>query len=75
MKRNISIDQRLTDMGRNPKEKSQFSIDVKGGEKNIGMEMKRRCMRTGGDNMSMSLVIFVSKCLIVESLVVERCKF
>jgi hypothetical protein len=34
MKRNISRDQRLTDRGSNPKEKSSFSIDVKGGEKN-----------------------------------------
>jgi hypothetical protein len=68
MKRNISRDQRLTDRGRNPKEKSSFSIDVKGGEKNRGMEEKRhedrgsQHMKTGGANMSMSVSIVVSKC-------------
>jgi hypothetical protein len=60
MKRNINRDQRLTDRGRIPKEKSSFSIDVKGGEKNRGMERKRRGMKTGGANMSMISV--VSKC-------------
>jgi hypothetical protein len=57
MKRNISRDQRLTDRGSNPKEKSPFSIDVKGGEKNRGMETKRRGMKTGGASMSMSVSI------------------
>jgi hypothetical protein len=41
MKRNIIRDQRLTDKGNIPKEKSPFSIDVKVGVKNIGMETKR----------------------------------
>jgi hypothetical protein len=53
MKRNISRDQRLIDRGSIPKENSSFSIDVKGGEKNKGMERKRRVMKTGGSNMSM----------------------
>jgi hypothetical protein len=60
MKRNISRDQRLTDRGSIPKEKSSFSIDVKGGEKNRGMERKRRGMKIGGANMSKRSV--VSKC-------------
>jgi hypothetical protein len=47
MKRNISRDQRLTDNGSIPKEKSPFSIYVKGGDKNRGMEMKRRGMKIG----------------------------
>jgi hypothetical protein len=50
MKRNISRDQRLTDRGSNPKEKSSFAIDVKGGEKTRGMERKRRGMKTGEPN-------------------------
>jgi hypothetical protein len=37
MKRNISRYQRLIDRGRNPKEKSPFAIDVKGGDKNRGI--------------------------------------
>jgi hypothetical protein len=60
MKRNISRDQKLTDRGRIPKEKSSFSIDDKGGEKNIGMERKTRGMKTGGYSMSNKSV--VSKC-------------
>ena len=68
MKINIIRDQRLTDRGRSPKDKSSFSIDVKGGKKNIGMEEKRhedggrQHMKTGGDNMSMSVAIVVSNC-------------
>jgi hypothetical protein len=54
MKRNISTDQRLINRGRNPKEKSPFAIDVKGGDKNRGMETKRRGMKIGGAIMSMS---------------------
>jgi hypothetical protein len=57
MKRNINRDQRLTDMGSIPKEKSPFVIDIKGGEKNRGVEMKRRGMKTGGASMSMSVAI------------------
>jgi hypothetical protein len=44
--------------GSNPKEKLPFSIDVKRGEKNIGMGMKRRGMKTGGANMSMGSVVY-----------------
>jgi hypothetical protein len=57
MKRNISRDKRLTNRRISPKDKSLFYIDVKGGEKNRGMEMKRRGMKTGGANMSMSVSI------------------
>jgi hypothetical protein len=53
MKRNISKDRRLTDRGRSPKEKSSFTINVKGGEKNIGMERKKRGMKTGEAGTSM----------------------
>jgi hypothetical protein len=41
MKININRDKRLSDRGSIPMEKSSFSIDVKGGEKNRGMEDKR----------------------------------
>jgi hypothetical protein len=62
MKRNISRDQRIRDSGRSPNEKSYFSIYVKEGEKNRGMERKRRGVKIGGANMSMSVSIVVSKC-------------
>jgi hypothetical protein len=55
MKRNISRDHRLTDKRNSLKDKSPFSINFKGGEKNRGMEMKRRGMKTWGSNMSMSV--------------------
>jgi hypothetical protein len=61
MKININKDQRLTDRGSNPKEKSSFSIDVKGREKNISMEEKRhddrgiQHMKICGVDMSMSV--------------------
>jgi hypothetical protein len=58
MKRSISRDHRLTNKGRSPKEKSPFSIDVKGGEKNRGMETKRRGMKIGGANMSMRSLVY-----------------
>jgi hypothetical protein len=51
---------RLTDRGRIPKKNSSISIDFKGGEKNIGMERKRTCMKIGGASMRMRIV--VSKC-------------
>jgi hypothetical protein len=60
MKRNISRDQRLKYRERNPKEKPPFSIDVKGGEKIRGMEMKRRGMNTRGASMSMSVLLCLS---------------
>jgi hypothetical protein len=56
----INRDHRLTDRGSSPKEKSTFSIDVKGGEKSMGMKMKRRGMNIAGVGMSMRSV--VSKC-------------
>jgi hypothetical protein len=60
MKRNIIRDQRLTNRGSIPKENSSFAIDVKGGDKNRGMERKRRGMKIGGSNMCKKSV--VSKC-------------
>jgi hypothetical protein len=42
MKRNINRYQRMTDRGIIPKEKSPFTIDVKGREKNIGMKRNKR---------------------------------
>jgi len=68
MKRDISRYQRLTNRGSIPKENTLFSIDIKWREKNIGIEEKkhkyrgRQHMKTGGDNMNMSVSIFVSKC-------------
>jgi hypothetical protein len=68
MKRNINNNQGIIDRGSNPKENSSFSIDIKGGEKNRGMEEKRRedrgrqHMNIGRANMSMSVSIVVSKC-------------
>jgi hypothetical protein len=63
MKRNINKDLMLTEKGSIPKEKSSFSIDVKGGEKNRGMERKRRDMKIGGARMSMSVNHFYVLCL------------
>jgi len=60
VKRNTSRDKRLTYKGSNPKEKSSFSIDDKGGEKNRGMERRIRGMKTGRNNMRKRSV--VSKC-------------
>jgi hypothetical protein len=60
MKRNISRYQRLTDRGSIPKEKSPFSIDVKGGEKNRGMERKRRSMKTRGVQHEHDCLTFLS---------------
>jgi hypothetical protein len=68
----IGRDERPTDRGSNPKEKSLFSIDVKGVEKNRGMEDKRhedrgsQHMNTGGVSMSMIVSMAFFKLLVVE---------
>jgi hypothetical protein len=65
MKRNISRDERLIDRVSIPKEKSSLSINVKGGEKNRGMERKRRGMKTRGARMNISFNHFYVLCLSV----------
>jgi len=65
MKTYINRYQRLIDRGNNPKDNSLFSIGVKGGEKNRGMERKRRVLKIGGDSMSMSVNHLYVLCIIV----------